>query len=194
VPPRKPSEVKRPARKVGVAKIAAETPTKKTHPRRPTVSQIVKRNQEIVSDREIDCMTWGEIARKHGVTEKSARDGYVMYVAEIAPLVEYEQGFEKAREFVRVLEGMRARFVRIAVGAKQPGQRIAALREARETLAKEIELRQAIGLLPRDLRELSQVIERGWVAQQAIDLLRKYDAPEEAFTEFHEIMVAASSS
>jgi hypothetical protein len=196
-PKRTRASVAKPKKGRAAAAIKSSTkkPTGKAVVGRTPTSVAVQRNQQIVEDREIDCMTWGEIARKHKVTEKTAREGYKDYVANIAPLVQYEQGFEKAREFVRVMEGVRSRLQKIAADPTSGASaRVAAYNSVVASLMKEIEFRQMIGLLPRNLRDLSQVIERGWVARQVIELLDDIEAPEEAYVKLHEIMVAAQAS
>lgn len=178
---------------MAAARAKAKDKAKIKHPARSPTAAIVARNQQIVLDREVDSMTWTAIGLKHKISERTARDGYAEYVGEIAPLVEYEEGFEKAREFLRVLEGVRQRFAEIASDkTQQTPARISAWREVVNTLMEEVNFRQAIGLLPDRLGDLKQVVERRWVAEQFIRLLDKYEVPEEAYVEFHEIMVTAS--
>jgi hypothetical protein len=55
--------------------------------RRPAQAQLLERQLEILNDREVRTMTWAAIARKHSMGEKEARETYLRYVREIAPLI-----------------------------------------------------------------------------------------------------------
>jgi hypothetical protein len=57
-------------------KPAASTRPRGSSPKRLTQAQLLKRQLEIVIDREIRNMTWAAIARKHGMGEKEARETY----------------------------------------------------------------------------------------------------------------------
>lgn len=167
----------------------APKPRMKRKPRkRPTRAQLIQRARQIVLDRDVDWMSWSQIAEKHGVNEKTVRLNYDEYVNEIAPLIDGEDALEKAREFIRKLEGLQQRFADLAASSKNDSVKLGAMRELVVTLWREIELRQAVGLMPKHLGQLTVVAEVRWVAEQVLLLLKKYDAPPEAMRELHEIM------
>lgn len=167
----------------------AVRPRAERNAKHPTIAETIKRNLEIVYDREILHMGWSAVAKKHDVTEKTAREGFKMHVKEIAPLMESEDALDKAYEYVRKLEGIQQRFAEIANGAKATdGVKLQALREIVNTMQREIELRQAVGMLPRDLHDLNEIADGRFVAENLARLLERIDAPQEAFEELAAIM------
>jgi hypothetical protein len=154
----------------------------------PTVAETVRRNQQIVVMRDVDMLTFTAIAGKLEISEKTAREGYGMYVNEIAPLIESEEALDKAREYLRKLEGVQSRFASIAATTRIETVRIQALRQIVDTMWREIELRQAIGLLPKNLGTLKVTADVRWFVDKVITLLEKHDVPEEMFDELDSIL------
>jgi hypothetical protein len=185
-PPKKPTGARGAGKSTRPALPSRKKP--KSTLRRPTLAEAIARNRKVVELRLMEHKTWRQIAEEVGVNEMTARTGYRTYVEEIAPLIDSEDAFEKAREFLLKLEGIQSKFAAVAAGSNHEMVKIAALRSLVDAMWKEVELRQHLGLLPSDLAGLADETEARWVAQQVVALLRKYGAPQKAITELHEIM------
>jgi hypothetical protein len=99
-----------------------------SNPRRPTQAQSLKRQLAIVADREVEHLTFAEIACKHGMGEKEVRAAYWRHVKEIAPLLTAAAPDERALEYLRELENVRQQLWKLAVkrGQRQCPRRRAA--------------------------------------------------------------------
>lgn len=157
--------------------------------RHPTTAQIVARNLQIVRMYEVDYKTFTTIAAALEIDEKTAREGYRMYSEEIAPLLVGGEEMLKVGEFIRKLEGAQERFAEMLNDEKVAVEnQMKALRNLIETMWREIELRQAVGLLPKNLGTIKVDLKVRWVMEQVFTVLKKYDMPEEAFVELQTIL------
>jgi hypothetical protein len=161
-----------------------------SNPRRPTQAQSLKRQLAIVADRDVEHLTFAEIARKHGLGEKEARAAYRRHVEEIAPLITATAPDERALEYLRELENVRQALWKLAASADNDSARVGALGELVKTLAHEIALQQHLGLMPRNPSELRALAEQRWRAQRLVQLLERYGLPAEAFAEIESIFSA----
>jgi hypothetical protein len=163
------------------------------NPRRPTQAQSIKRQQEIVADRDGAGISFTEIARKHGMGEKEVREAYRRYIEEIAPLMTASAPAAKVGLYLRELESVRHQLHRIAEHADNDSAKVGALREIVKTISKEVELQQHLGMLPKNLGEISVHWEQRWVVQQIVSVLERFDAPPEAFRELEQALSAGDS-
>jgi hypothetical protein len=162
---------------------------KTTKPKKhPSVAEILKRDQQIVIDRDVDFLTWTQIAEKHDVTEKTAHEAYERYTQEVAPLFADEDALVRVYEHLRKLEGVQARFARMANNSKNDSAQLGALREMVATMKAEMELRQHIGLLPRNLAQLRRETQIASLGDRIIALFKKHNLPPEAYEELHAIV------
>jgi hypothetical protein len=56
------------------------------NPKRPTHAQSLARQREIATDRDVELLSWREIAQKHAMGEKEVREAYRRYRDEIMPI------------------------------------------------------------------------------------------------------------
>jgi len=151
--------------------------------RRLTQAQLLKRQQEMLVDRDVRNMTWAAIGRKYSMGEKEARETYGRYVREIAPLIVHQAPDEKVFEYLRILEGTRQRLAEVVEFADNDSARIGGLREIVKTVAKEIELLEHAGLMPKNLREAHARAEHERLLQRVEDVLRRRGVPPEVYEE-----------
>ena len=48
---------------------------------------MLARQKQIVIDRDAESLTWAQMAVKHGIGEKEAREAYGRFKSEIAPII-----------------------------------------------------------------------------------------------------------
>lgn len=183
------TQKRRPATKRTVKKAAAGK-----SPRRPTTAQIVERNLKVVVMYETEFKTFAQIAAELGVDEKTAREGYSVHTEQIAPLLGGDS-MGKVLEFIRKLEGAQAKYAEFLNSTEKGSNavtRMTALRHLVDTMWREIELRQAVGLLPSDLSSVATEMKTRWIMEQVGKLLEKYKMPPEAIRELHEILATRS--
>src|SRR4051794_12616995 len=171
---------------------AAKAP-RGANPRRPTQAQSIARQQQIVHEHDVERLTFGEIAKRHAMGEKEVRAAYARQVNEIAPLFASAPPVEKAYEYLRELEDVRQRLAQISDHADNDSARVGALRARVSTIFQEIALRQALGLLPRDLGDLRVIADQEWLAQEIGLLLQRYGVPPDAFAELESIFSGESN-
>lgn len=175
-------------------KSGAKKPPRRGRPStRPSVAKIIKRNRDIVLMHTGRYMSFTAISKELGVSEKTAREGYAMYIREIAPLVDAEDALEKAHEYLLKMEGITENLGAIYTNSDDDRVKIKALMSIMETMWREIELRQSLGLMPHKLGELQLVGEIRYVAEQVITLFRQLNAPPEVFRELQRIMSSEPS-
>lgn len=188
-----------PRQRTSVEKLAQDKPAKKPaqqstrakkkavrgkSKQRPTVAQSLARQRRIVVAREVEQMTWGAIAEELKMDERDVRRAYETHITEVAPLLAEESPPMVALEYMRALEAVRQQLVKAAGDAgDHVSARVGALREAVATLSKEIELRQHLGLFPKDLGNLQTIVRLEYMAVQCARLLRRYNAPPQAIEE-----------
>jgi hypothetical protein len=149
--------------------------------RRPTHAQSLKRQLEIANDYEIRNLTWAAIGRKHSMGEKEARETYLRYVREIAPLIVEQAPVETVYTYVRLLEATRQRLSAVAADADNDSARIGALREITKTIAKEIDLLERAGLMPTNVADAHIRAER--LLQEMKEVLSRHGVPRDVFEE-----------
>ncbi len=151
--------------------------------RRLTQAQLLKRQLEILDDREVRNMTWAAIARKHAMGEKEARETYRRYVREIAPLIVEQAPVEMVHEYLRLLEGTRQRLAEVVESADNDSARIGGLREITKTIAKEIDLLERAGLMPTNVADAHVRAEHERLLQRMEEVLRRRGVPPEVYEE-----------
>ena len=151
--------------------------------RRLTQAQLLKRQQEILVDRDVHNMTWSSIGRKYSMGEKEARETYGRYVREIAPLIVEQAPDEKVFEYLRILEGIRQRLAEVVEAADNDSARIGGLREIGKTVGREIELLEHAGLMPRNIGAAHARAENERLLQRVEEVLRRHGVPAEVYEE-----------
>jgi hypothetical protein len=151
--------------------------------RRPTQAQLLKRQQEILVDRDLRNLTWAAIGRKYSMGEKEARETYGRYIREIAPLIVEQAPNEKVIEYLRLLEGTRQRLAEVVENAGNDSARIGGLREIVKTIEKEIELLEHAGLMPTNLGDAHARAEHEQLLQRVQEVLRRRGVAPEVYDE-----------
>lgn len=151
--------------------------------RRLTQAQLLARQLEILNDREIRNMTWAAIGRKHGMGEKEARETYLRYVREIAPLIIEQAPVETVQMYVRLLEGTRQRLSEVVETADNDSARIGGLREITKTIVKETDLLERAGLMPTNVVDAHVRAEHERLLERMEDVLRRHGVPPEVYEE-----------
>jgi hypothetical protein len=147
-----------------------------------TGARKVARNREIARLHDVEMMTFGSIAKKLGLCEKTVRSGYHQYTDGIAPLFGAEDELAVAATFLRRLQGAQERYMAIHTDpAMSEATRLGALNRMVETMWREVAFRQIVGLLPRNLNDLSKLGEARYVMQHVSALLEHLGAPQSAF-------------
>jgi len=162
-----------------------------SNPGRPTQAQSLARQIQIVTDHDINHLTFSEIAVKFGIGEKEAREAYKRHTTEIVPLLLAITPDDKAGQYLRALEDTRKRLERRAEGADNDSAAVGAYREIVKIIGEEIRLCERLGLLPREADEMRLVPDYSWLAQQIGDLLESLEAPPEAFSELERILTGS---
>ena len=142
----------------------------------------IRRQQRIVRLRDVERLTYAEIAAEIGMGEKEVRLAYRRYVDEVAPLLAAPAADEQIAEALRRLDDLVQRLWRLLESGKNETACVGAARTIADLTFREIELRQHLGLLPR----LSQVTEYPWMAEQIRRIFDKYDLPAEALEEIQQ--------
>jgi hypothetical protein len=152
------------------------------NPHRPTQAQTLARQKQIVIDRDADSLTWAEIAAKHGLGEKEARQAYSRFKSEIVPVIT-EESSEAPHDYFRMIEETRARLLKIADQADNSSAAVGALREVMRSIFKEVELAQSLGLLPREAADEPDIDDFRWLLDQFATVLARYPIPVGAIEE-----------
>jgi hypothetical protein len=150
--------------------------------------EAIQRQQRIVHLREIDRLTYAQIAEEVGMGEKEARLAYYRYVNEVAPLMAAPSADEEIAEALRTLDDLKQRLWGIVDKGENENARIGAARTIVELTFRSLELRQNLGLLPRPI---SQVVDHAWMAEQIGEVFEKHDVPAEAQDEIKQVFVDA---
>ncbi len=154
-----------------------------TSPKRLTHAQSLQRQFEILNDHEIRNLTWVEIARKHSMGEKEAREAYWRYVREMAPLIVEQAPVETVHAYVRLLEATRQRLSEVVDHADNDSARIGGLREITKTIVKEIDLLERAGLMPTNVADARVRAEQERVLQGMAEVLRRHRVSQEVYDE-----------
>jgi len=162
--------------------------------KRLTHAQSIKRQQTIVHSYDVEHLSFAQIARELTMGEKEVRQAYGRYVRDIAPLMSAASPDEKAAEYLRTLEDVRQQLKRIGSDADNDSAQVGALRELVKVMFKEIELRQHLGLLPRNLQDMRTLAEQRWAGQQIAELLGELNAPPEALEKLEAILSGETES
>jgi hypothetical protein len=149
---------------------------------------ILQRQQRIVVQRDAQHLTWTEIAGLHRTSERVVRESYWRYIQEVGPIIAGEQPAAIAVSYLRMLEGQRQQIAQIGEAASTPMEKLAAAKAVVGVIEKEIDLRQRIGLLPRDLADLPRMENLGFLLDAVVAKLRELGAGPEVFEELHAIM------
>jgi hypothetical protein len=152
-------------------------------PKRLTHAQLLERQFEILSDREMHNMTWAAIGRKHSMGEKEARETYLRYVREIAPLIVEQAPAEMVCTYVRLLEGTRQRLSEVVENADNSSAQIGGLREITKTICAEIGLLERAGLMPTNVADAHVRAEHERLLLETEEVLRRHGVPPEAYEE-----------
>jgi hypothetical protein len=142
----------------------------------------VARDREIARLHDVEMLTFGSIAKKLGLCEKTVRSGYHEYMDGIAPLFGAEDELVVAATFLRRLQGAQERYMAIHTDpSMSEATRLGALNRMLETMWREVAFRQIVGLLPRNLNDLNQLGEARYTMRHVSMLLERLHAPQWAY-------------
>jgi hypothetical protein len=158
-------------------------PPRGSNPHRPTQAQTLARQKQIVIDRDARSLTWPEIATKHGLGEKEAREAYDRFKNEIVPIIGADSPSERALKYLAMIEQTRTRLLEVADHADNSSAAVGALREVMRSLFKEAELAQSLGLLPREGALDAGVDDLHWLLNQFAAVLARHRIPTAALDE-----------
>ena len=164
---------------------------KSRKPVRRTQAEVLARQRAISEDRTVRNMTWAAIADKHGMGEKEARESYRRYAKDILPLITDQKPLETVLQYLATLEALRAELAAVSAQARNDSARVGALREIRNTLAKEIELLQHAGQIPSNLGDRRARAEQERLANAIVEVLRRHGVAQHISDEIAEAIVQA---
>lgn len=151
--------------------------TRGANPNRPTQAQSIARQRQIALARDVDQRSWADIGQELGMGEKEVRQAYHRYREEIAPIFATESGLDRATNYLEMLAGVRLRLFSIADEADNDSARVGALREVGKCIAREIQLSQSLGLIPKRVDEGAVGEDMRWVVGELARLLRRHGVP-----------------
>lgn len=172
--------------------------------KRATAAETVARHNEVIRLR-LRGLTWAQIVEKTGLGDSAARAAWYAWTADekvalvsedpLDVVMEQIAGFRELRsmaanvyeesEGVLVEESKGGKLVMIG---KSPTARIGALRLMMDLRAREIDLRQETGLLPRNLGKFQVEIDVRYVVDQLVQIMVKYDMPPAAQDEMLQLL------
>jgi hypothetical protein len=152
--------------------------------RRLTHAATIKRQQAIVYARDVERLTWAQIAAQVKIGQKEARESYRRYLTEILPLLISVPADDKAAELLRELEEIRQQQLRLAATSANESARVGALRDAAKTIQMQFEILRSLGLMPQ------LVGDRGLqsLAQQIAEVLRRSNTPPDVAEEIEQLL------
>ena len=132
-------------------------------------------------------MTWVEIAEKHGLGQKEAREAYECFQNEIAPIINPQPAADAPLKYFRMIEQTRARLLAIADRADNSSAAVGALRAVMASIFQEVELAQSIGLLPRETADEPEIHDFRWFLARFASVLARYPIPAGAIEEIRSL-------
>lgn len=151
--------------------------TRGSNPKRPTQAQSIARQRQIALARDVDHKSWADIGRDFGMGEKEVRQAYHRYKEEIAPIFATDPSLDRATDYLQMLADVRLRLLSIADEADNDSARVGALREVGKCIAREIQLSQSLGLIPKRVDEGAVGDDMRWVMRELGRLLRRHGVP-----------------
>jgi hypothetical protein len=146
--------------------------------RRLTAREKACRDDEIVKARMCG-RSWRGIAADHSLSERQCQAVMKEY-RESNPTLRHRDPLELLDEMLERFEGAQDQLAEIAATSPHDATRVGAIRTALDAMRAQAQLLAAVGVLPRELREVRREVDARRVVTVILDVFQRHGVPVEA--------------